>query len=84
LFGEMATTRAVSVATAAVEAALIVAAWVPSLSCVVCVPMVIWFDAVAAPVGSGRDAADTGTVWSLAMLTAIELAVVFAPRLAGS
>jgi hypothetical protein len=38
---------------------------------------------VAAPVGSGRDAALTGTVWSEAILTGIELAIVAAPKAAG-
>jgi hypothetical protein len=62
LLGLTATTKAVSVATAAVEAALMVPERVPSLSWVVWVPTVVWFAEVAAPVGRGRLAALTATV----------------------
>ena len=62
LFGEIATTMAVSVATAAVEAGLMVALFVPSFSLVVCDPMVVWLAEVAAPVGRGKLAALTGWV----------------------
>ena len=62
LFGETATTSAGSVAIAAVDAAFTAAVFVPSLTLVVWFPSVVWFAAVAAPVGSGSDAADTGCV----------------------
>jgi hypothetical protein len=62
LLGEMATTRAGSVATAAVDAALTAAVFVPSFTLVVWLPRVVWFAEVAAPDGRGRVAADTAMV----------------------
>ena len=62
LFGLTATTRAGSVAAAAVEAALTAAVFVPSLTLVVWLPRVVWFAEVAAPVGRGREAAETARV----------------------
>jgi hypothetical protein len=81
VFGDTATTRAVSVATGAVLAALMVAEWVPSFSSVVCVPRVVWLAEVAAPVGSGRDAALMGTaLWLLAIATGTDAAIAAWPK----
>ena len=60
--GLRATTSAGSVVADCVEAAFTAAVFVPSLTLVVWFPSVVWFAAVAAPVGSGSDAADTATV----------------------
>jgi hypothetical protein len=62
VFGLMDTTSAGSAATAAVEAALTAAVFVPSFIFVVWLPRVVWFAAVDAPVGSGRLAAEIGCV----------------------
>jgi hypothetical protein len=62
LFGLIATTSAGSVAITAVLAAFTAAVFVPSLILLVCEPNVVWFAAVAAPDGRGREAAETGTV----------------------
>ena len=40
---------------------------------------VVWRAEVAAPVGRGKEAALTGTVWSEAMVTGIDAAVRAAP-----
>lgn len=40
---------------------------------------VVWRAEVEAPAGSGSDVLETGTTWSLAMFTGVELAVTAAP-----
>jgi hypothetical protein len=76
LLGEIATTSAGSVAAAAVLAALTAAVLVPSFTFVVWEPMVVWFAEVAAPVGRGKEAAETGCVTALpSTFQAVVLAV---------
>lgn len=45
---------------------------------------VVWSALVAPPEGNGSDPIETGTTWSEAMFTAVELAMLWAPKATGS